>query len=247
MRNNKHKKSHLISKRVSQAFFFAIAFSLHGCYMANWFKGDGSPSDSSSGGSTTGVVLGQSIGERAGNINEEELSAVYAITSEHAPAAIRPDPDIVVRNLIGQYRSPSVTTARTVGDTEPYRLLLGGASEDFSKTPQTEYDATSLLAVYAVAEDACEALVAPHSWRHNGWDTILPAEPSEDETNIRWLAQRITGIQSDDIDQERIDDLANILAVDEPFLSETSYENHDYGKYVSVCVALLLDAEALLL
>ncbi len=214
-----------------------LTSSLQGCFFFDFFKKDKS-SGSDQGASDPSVVLGQSLGDRAGGIDEEALEAVYAITTTQAPAAIRPDPDLYARRLLLQYRSEGSTVARQIGSVEDYRELLGGASQDFQKVPQEEYDATSLLATLQVTEVICEGLVAPNSSEHPGWETILPADASDWVTNIRYLAQRFLGKPSDEIDGTIID---NLKAIMDDYNGSSSYS---LASYVPVCATLSLDAEA---
>ena len=94
-----------------------------------------SSGDSSSSSSATfsGTVAGQPLGSRAGGVNSAALALVHAEETEYAPAAIRPDPDTYIRQLLRQYRAPGATIARQIGNIASYRLLLGGATEDFNK------------------------------------------------------------------------------------------------------------------
>ena len=227
-------------------FPLSVSWLLSGCYIMDFFDSD----KSSKGGSTSavmGTVTGTPLGKKAGGVNEEALEEVYAISAVHAPAAVRPDPDLYVRNLLKSYRDESVVLARQVGRVENYRLLLGGASEDFSKTPQTDYDATSLLAVYKVAQEVCIGLVAPNWWVHKGWETILPNAASAEAKNILWLAQRFLGKSSADISQDKLNSLQTILDSEEAYLVDEWWGSHEYAKYVPVCATLAIDAEALYL
>lgn len=180
-------------------------------------------------------------GGKAGGFDASLLAAAHAVSSSRPPAAIRPDPDTYIRTLLRQYRDEGPTIAREIGRVEDYRLLLGGATEDFSKPPQQTYDATSLLAVQKVAEEICEALIAPNASSHGDWKTILPAAPSDSEANLRFLAQRFLGKPSQEIDGRIVDELREILmlSAEEGQLTEASY--------IHVCVALSVDGEALLL
>ena len=191
--------------------------------------------------SSTQSVIGAPLGDRAGSAIPERLSEIYAISSPYAPAAVRPDPDTMVRQLLLQYREPSATVAREIGRVEKFRLLLGGASEDFSTPAQESYDATSLLATMKVAEEVCLGLVAPTSSIHGSWTTILPAPPSDVVNNVRFLVQRITGIPSADISAESQSALVTIA---DAAKVSGAYTNNSY---VPVCAALVMDAEALLL
>jgi hypothetical protein len=230
-------------KRISAMIILAfLSSSVSGCYILNFFKKD---HESDGGGDTfSGTVAGQSLGDRAGGLDEAALALVYGETTEHAPAAIRPDPDTYVRQLLKQYREPGAIIARQIGNVEQFRLLLGGATEDFSKPPQETYDATSLLTMYAVAQQICIGLVAPNPWEHEGWATILPYPASQEESNIQWLAQRFLGQHSSTVDSAKISALMDILSAEEDFLE---YDYGSYAKYVPVCATLALDAEALLL
>ncbi len=223
------------TRRVTQfACFWLLILQLEGCYFFRK-KSTGTQAQSVA----AGAVIGQSIGSRAGGANEQALQEVYGVNSDIPPAAIRPDPDTVVRNLLLQYREQGATVAREIGRVEQYRLLLGGATEDFSKPPQDTYDATSLLAIYQVAEEVCVGLIAPDS-RHPGWETILPYSAAEVRGNISFLTQRITGQPSEKISNETLSGLEEILDAQR----QGSVRLTDY---VPVCAALVVDAEALLL
>lgn len=209
---------------------------LSGCYLYDFFSKD-QKHDSSQVGSN----LGAPIGAKAGSIDESALETVYATSAGIPPAAIRPDPDMYARWALRQYRTEGSTIARAIGSLEGYRVLLGGASQDFQKKPQTNYDATSLLSNLKVAEQICYGLIAPDSRNHDDWDSILPADPSQWESNIRYLAQRFLGKPSSEIDAEVITDLKAIL---------DAYNDNgvlDLTDYIPVCTTLSLDAEALLL
>ena len=191
--------------------------------------------------SSTSGVVGESLGVRAGGVDEAALTALYGVTTSHAPAAIRPDPDLIVRNLLLQYREQGSTVAREIGRVESYRMLLGGASQDFTITPQQTYDATSLLAKMKVAEELCLGLVDPDPSQHPGWESILPEDPSQASTNILYLAQRLKGVPSSTIDADTQARLATILNT---ALDDTgSYAN---ASYIPVCTALILDADSML-
>lgn len=218
---------------------------LSGCYIFNFL--DGERAGGQQGATFSGTVAGQPLGDKAAGLDEAALAAVYAQLSDHAPAAIRPDPDFFVRRLLRQYRSEGSTVARQIGTVEQFRLLLGGATEDFSKSPQESYDATSLLAVFKVAEEVCRGLVAPNAFEHEGWVTILPYAETAERDNVQWLAQRIIGKPSAEIDATVIDQLLDIMAAEEPYLSEQWVSQSTYAKYIPVCATLALDAEALYL
>ena len=226
----------------------AMAFAssqLSGCYMFNFFK---KSSSSGGGGAAEGGVIGQSIGAHAGGVDEAALASIYAVSTTHAPAAIRPDPDTFVRRMVRQYREDGVATARQIGLVEQYRPLLGGASEDFSKPPQETYDATSLLAVFKVAEEVCRGLVAPNSVEHEGWVTILPYPAANESENIAWLAQRFQGKPLAKVDAETLSSLATIMASETPEVAKNWWaNNNDYAKYVPVCATLAIDANSLFL
>ena len=187
------------------------------------------------------AVLGRGLGSRAGNSNPSLLEGVYAASTTHPPAAIRPDPDRFVRSLLLQYREQGATVARQIGEVENFRLLLGGASEDFSVVPQTGYDATSLLAKLKVAEEVCEGLVDPSGSEHPGWSSILPYPATSADENILFLAQRILGIPSAQVNQDMQSRLREIL------LGDTQQGSLSNSDYVLVCATLVVDAESLLL
>lgn len=180
------------------------------------------------------------LGDKAGEADEVALLTVYAATSTIAPAPVRPDPDLYARRLLRQFKSEDLVVARSIGATENYRPLLGGASEDFKTPPQETYDATSLLALQKVAEEICQALVAPNSWEQPGWTTILPAHPSTQiDENLRFLAQRMLGISNSKITTEMMSMLRTAVTTSSASVTNSSY--------VLPCTMLALDAEALLL
>lgn len=186
-------------------------------------------------------ILSQPLGAKAGGSNEQALAALHAIETTHAPASIRPDPDVFVRRLLLQYRPTGATLAREIGRVEQFRLLLGGASEDFVTEPSLNYDATSLLAKLKVAEELCQGLVAPDVIKHPGWNTILPANPTDADANIRFLTQRLLGIPSTEINDSVTTSLRGIL--------DMAKVNNSYttASYIPVCTTLIVDAQALLL
>ncbi len=211
-----------------------FSMSLAGCYFFNKRSVDSESQDGKSQ-----EVVESAAGETAGAGDDGLLDDIRASTTRHAPAGIRPDPDVFVRRLLLQYRAEGATVARQIGEVERYRLLLGGASEDFRVVPQEGYDATSLLADLTVASSICTGLVAPNSSQHPGWDSILPAPPDDFNTNLRFLAQRILGIPSQNISDEQFESLRQILFSKG---SQLSYES-----YSPVCAALIIDADALFL
>lgn len=216
-----------------------IIAGLTGCYFFRKKGVDEVDGEDSNG--SQDEVLGDSLGSKAGTANEADLENIYSITTTHAPAAIRPDPDVYVRRLLLQYRKEGATIAREIGRVENYRMLHGGASQDFVTSPQESYDATSLLANYKVAEEVCRGLVAPNANDHPGWKTILPGKPSETTRNIKFLAQRMIGLPTDRLDSGAISSLKDILK------DARSGSSYSYSDYIPVCAALAIDAEALLL
>jgi len=194
------------------------------------------------GGSGSNAVMSTVVtGPRASAVNRTLLDEIHAVRTEHAPAAIRPDPDVFVRRLLLEYRKEGATVARQIGLVENYRLLLGGASDDFITSPQEGYDATSLLAKLKVGELICEGLVDPSGGAHGNWTSILPHDVAEREANIRFLIQRLTGLPSPDIPEEKFASLLNILE------SQVSMEGKlDFSSYVVVCATLIIDSESLL-
>lgn len=216
---------------LTKMILFLLCGSLASCYFFR--KRD-------TGGEETSGLAVDSIGNRAGGLDREALDRVHAIATDYSPAALRPDPDLVVRQLLLQYRDEGSTVARQIGEVESYRLLLGGANEDFSVAPQESYDATSLLANLKVAEEICEGLVAPTAREHPGWESILPAVPSDTSTNLAFLAQRILGLPLSHVGDDVIGSLDSILntALDNGQITERSY--------IPVCATLVLDARALL-
>lgn len=185
-------------------------------------------------------VLSSPPFEKAGGADDSALSFLQEVPAVLPPAVIRPDPDVFVRRLLRQFRAEGSLVAQEIGRVEAFRLLLGGASEDFRTPPQETYDATSLLASQKVAEEICEGLVAPDSGRHPGWASILPEPPADVAGNVKFLAQRFLALPSSRIAPEVI------AALKELVLSEGN-QGAQYASYIPACVALSTDAEALFL
>jgi hypothetical protein len=215
-----------------------LSFLLNSCYMFDFMKRK-HQNDSSEGSSLE--VLGDDLGAKAGARDEAALAAVYAVPAVKLPAAIRPDPDLLARRLLRQFRPEGATLARVIGDVENYKLLLGGASQDFSTAPASGYDATSVLAAMKVAGHVCEGLVAPTGWEHPGWSTILPSAVGDVRTNLQFLAQRILGVSSSTISSSKLDVLEDL------FESSNTDNVLNFDDYIAPCTALVLDAQAMLM
>ena len=209
----------------------ALAVLAEGCYFLQERKFPLKEAASSD------AVLGLPLGEKAGGPDENGLQELYLLKTAIPPAALRPDPDLYARQRLREYRAEGKTIAKLIGDIEPYRPLLGGASEDFRTVPAETYDATSLLAVGKVAENICRALVDPNASEHPGWGTILPYDPTDFRGNLRVLAQKITGMPAAEVSDATLDALQDLMDADG--LKGTA-------AYVTPCVALLIDANSLL-
>jgi hypothetical protein len=224
------------------------ALMMSGCYVVDFFSDDSAEKSSDGGGAVIGSVIGRSLGGRAGGADEAALSAIRSISTSHPPAAVRPDPDLYLKRMLRQYRPEGEVLARLVGKMQPYRLLLGGASQDFAKAPQESYDATSMLAVAKVAEEACWALVAPYASEHADWQTILPFKSDQETENLAWLAARMLGRPEEVIATENIEELLEIMRLEEPYMAAVAgSRNNNFAKYVPACTTLALDAEAMFL
>ena len=178
---------------------------------------------------------------KAGSLDETAVDSLRGLTSLLPPAAVRPDPDLFVRRLLRQYRADGTLLAREIGRVEDYRLLLGGATENFSTVPQETYDSTSLLASQTVAAEICAGLVAPNSYTHPGWNTILPNDVADVSGNVLFLAQRIIGIPTQRLSNsalQALQQMVGLSAVQNVITLES---------YIPACIALTSDAEALLL
>ena len=234
MARNKHSRLTpawpLFSRCVTLGLTLGLALSLGACRR--------SLSSNKSGSNGT---LKPPPGGKAGEIDPAALGLVYDVTTKTPPAAIRPDPDLYVRRLLRQYRPENSVIARQIGKVEQFRLLLGGATEDFRTEPQETYDATSLLAMQKVAEEICTGLVAPTGYEHPGWNTILPHPTDQVNENLKFLAQRFLGLPTERISNEVLAALA--LLVDDA----KENNQYTYDSYIPACVALSTDAEALLL
>lgn len=216
---------------------------LSNCYFVDYFQPTQASKSEESQILAPDAVLGQFLGRKASEVNEAALEAVYAISTSIPPANIRPDPDLYARRLLLQYRPEGTTVARLIGSIEAYRPLLGGASADFSKQPQDEFDATSLLATFSVSQVVCEGLVSPNSWMHGDWQSILPADPNDWNTNIRFLIQRLTARPEAKITDEMVFELKTIMD-NERAASDRITNQYDYSNYVPVCSVLTIDPQA---
>ena len=73
-----------------------VMLIVSGCYV---FKKK-SVTDHSVDQTQASGVLGDSLGEKAGELNQTALDAVHSVTTTIAPAGIRPDPDLFFRRLL---------------------------------------------------------------------------------------------------------------------------------------------------
>ncbi|MEY4064393.1 MAG: hypothetical protein RIR26_601 [Pseudomonadota bacterium] len=178
---------------------------------------------------------------KAGEQNDVTLALVHGEALQTPPAAVRPDPDLYARRLLKQFRSDGNTLARQLGQLEQYRLMLGGASEDFRTVPQDTYDSTSLLTLQKVAREICVSLINPTSGQHPGWNSVLPYALSDVENNMKFLMQKMLGLPETELNATALSELVDIV--------RSFPENGSVTKssYVYGCTALALDAEALLL
>jgi len=188
-----------------------------------------------------GSVIGESLGAKAYGQNDEQRASLYAVSTTHPPAPIRPDADVHFRRLLLQFRNEGSQVARMIGEVEAYRDLLGGASRDFSKKSLEDYDATSLLALIKASELICESLVAPKRDQHGNWTTVLPNDPNQVTENITFLYQRLTGRRNGDLDEATLNSLKSVLS------SWSPGGFYDADSYIPVCVAISVDGEALFL
>lgn len=209
-----------------------IATGLQSCY---FFK----PKKVSQA-SPSGSIQGPAIAKASTGPDEAALASLALVTHEVAPAPVRPNPDAFARQLLLMFRSEGTGIAKQIGRVENYRMLLGGASDDFTTEVQATYDATSLLANLKVVEEVCTGLVDPSRNIHGDWQTILPADTSDVDTNIRFLYTRLMGVPSSAVPAADISDLTGILNQ-----AATSAGNYDHEHYVSVCSAILLNAQML--
>ena len=207
----------------------------------DFFRRKRGQNENSASDDIQGEVLGDTLGAKAGLRNQTLLTALWAVNASHAPAAVRPDPDLLARRMLRQFRTEGTTLARTIGAVENYRSLLGGAPQDFLTFPADGYDATSVLANMKVAEQLCSSLVAPSSWQHPGWNTILPYALSSKRENLTWMLQRMTGVSSTKFTTATIDSLVTIL--------DKNNGDADLGSedYVAPCMAVMIDAQSLFL
>jgi len=178
---------------------------------------------------------------KAGSENASGLTAVHSESLASAPAAVRPDPDLYARRLLTQFKSDGNTLARQLGLVERYRLMLGGATDDFRTVPQETYDATSLLTLQKVAQEICTALVAPTATAQPGWQSVLPEPAQNIDANVRALMKKMFGLPESSLDASAVAELVEMVKA-EPVNGVIAKES-----YVTACTAMALDAEALLL
>lgn len=228
----------MVSKSKRFLLLLGVGFFLQSCYLLNFFN---RKHNADEGGGDASEVLGDNLGAKAGGRDEAALASVYAVPSVKSPAAVRPDPDVFARRLLRQFRAEGTTLARVIGDVENYRVLLGGATLDFSTAPANGYDATSVLATMKVAEEICKALVSPNSWQHPGWSTILPNPVTDVRSNLVFLVQRISGIKSSEVSEQKISQLELILT------NAQGSDDLSAEAYVDPCTAVVLDAQAMLM
>lgn len=178
---------------------------------------------------------------KAGSENTNSLSAVHLASMQSAPAAVRPDPDLYARRLLKQFRKDGNTLARQLGRIEQYRLMLGGASQDFRTVPQEAYDATSLLTLQKVAQEVCVSLITPSAREHPGWSSILPEALSNVQGNIKFLMTRMLGFPESSLNASAISELVEMVNAfpEKGVITAKSY--------LPACTAIAMDAEALLL
>lgn len=221
--------------------------AVSGCYFVDYFNTSKTSQRAEVQILSQDTVLGNPLGRKAGSLNQAALDEVHKQTSSVPPATIRPDPDLFARNLLLQHRKEGLTVAKLMGSVEAYRPLLGGASVDFQKTPQEEFDATSLLATFSVAKTVCQALVAPIAWQHGDWQTILPSPPDQWEANIKFLVQRITARPSGEITQGMLLELKDVMdrekSADTNRAAATA-NGYQLQHYVPVCSVLTIDPKA---
>ncbi|MEY2987337.1 MAG: hypothetical protein RJB13_858 [Pseudomonadota bacterium] len=178
---------------------------------------------------------------KAGGEIGATLTQVHGSSFQSAPAAVRPDPDLFARRLLKLFRPDGNTFARQLGQVEEYRLMLGGASDDFRTVPQSGYDSTSLLTLQKVARLICVSIVAPNSSQHPGWVSVLPNPPSEVGPNVKFLMSRMLGLNESALNISSVSELTELVNAfaEDGVVIDLSY--------VNACTAIALDGEALLL
>lgn len=178
---------------------------------------------------------------RAGTEAISSLNDLRTHAFQSAPAAVRPDPDLFVRRLLKQFRPDGNTMARQLGKIEQYRLMLGGATDDFRTVPQNSYDSTSLLTLQRVGQLICASLIAPSPREHPGWESVLPNDPSEIAPNIKFLMSKIIGLSESSLNPTAVAELSDMVT------ELTAAGASVTDSYVYACTAIALDGEALLL
>ena len=228
-----------------KAIFFRLLFLLLFITSCSRLRKTNSSSQvtKNTGSDAVAATVAAALGPKALPGQSAALEDIYNVTTDHPPASVRPDPDVYVRRLLRQFRSEGTVMAREIGRVEEYRMMLGGASQDFRVTPQETYDATALLSQVKVAEEICQGLVDPNSWQHPGWQSVLPAVTSDRTTNLRYLAARIWGVPESKVTAEVIASLSGIMDT----AAAASKNASQLSLYVPACVAICVDAEGLLL
>lgn len=219
----------------SAKLFLAIALAaalVQGCY---FFK----PKKVSTT-APSGSLEGPAVPKASSGPDEAALAALALVSHEVAPAPVRPNPDAFARQLLLMFHEEGTGVAKQIGRVENFRMLLGGASDDFTTEAQTTYDATSLLANLKVVEEVCSGLIDPSTSIHGDWQTILPAAPSDKSANIRFLYTRLLGVAASSVPATDITDLESILDQ-----AATGAGSYDREHYVPVCAAILLNSQML--
>ncbi len=168
------------------------------------------------------------LGDKALGAQDFYLQQIRNTPAALAPALIRPDPDLVMKNLLKSMTPSNLKLAKQLGIVEKYRLLLGGAPEDLSTLPQSNYDSTSLITIQALSSIVCTYILNNNSFTWSAKDS---------NTGVSYLAQRITGLSSNS------DEFQQNLSAWKGLVTTTK----SYSDYSSLCTTLMMDPYTLYL
>jgi hypothetical protein len=135
--------------------------------------------------------LGQTI-----QLNRSDFLVSQAIQPGLSASWIRMDPDLLAHQKVKTILGINSKNVELLGNLGSYRLLLGGASHDFQRDIQTNYDTTSLLTFYKINQDICAALVG-----ETEKDSQLPFPYLEIEKNLDFLIHHQVGLNSTEHNQ----------------------------------------------
>jgi hypothetical protein len=169
------------------------------------------------------------LGDKALGAQDFYLQQIRSTSASLAPALIRPDPDLVMKNLLKSMTPNNLKLSKQLGVVEKYRLLLGGAPEDLSTSPQFNYDSTSLITIQSLSSTVCSYILSNSSFTWSAKDSQI---------GVSYLAQRITGLSSNSGEfQENISSWQALVPT----------TPNSYSEYSNLCMTLMMDPYTLYL